>query len=295
MERILRDNALEAWSSAIECCENITQGKATLKYRKNFVSSLHNAVELFLKQYMLDINDHRVCKISKKMDPDGILKTQYESASDITQFFINLSVENAAKIHSVEYRQLSKYSRDFFELYYNKHNGSKAIVDKALTLLGKLRNDETYFYVNKWDFLTDTEFEQLYNFMIVFYKIIQEYNLLPYWGKPFEEYTKLGFDRVELRCFSYRKAVEASETIKKLRETFKSQSPIPHVEVAAFEITDAIVTFIDGKWKKKFDELWVYIEMALHFDILEIHEEIEEYDDSEYGIGVNRYCYLDIV
>ena len=256
------------------------------------MSSLHNAVELFLKQYMLDINDHRVCKIPKKNDPGGVLKTQYENANDITQFFINLSVENAAKIHSVEYRQLSKYSRVFFTTYYNKHNGSQDIVDKALELLGKLRNDEMHFYVNKWRFLTDTEFEQLYNFMIVFYKILQEYNLLPYWGKPFEEYTKLGFERVELHCFSYRKAVETSETIKKLRETFKSQSPMPHVEESAFEITDAIVSFIDEKWKEKFDELWVYIEMALHFDILKIRE---EYDDPEYGIGVNRYCYLDIV
>lgn len=115
MKRILRDNALEAWASAVDWCNNIIQGKATLRYRKNFVSSLHNALELFLKQYMLDINDHRVCKIPKKNDPGGVLKTQYENANDITQFFINLSVENAAKIHSVEYRQLSKYSRVFLQ------------------------------------------------------------------------------------------------------------------------------------------------------------------------------------
>lgn len=50
MKHILRDNALEAWAMAIKYCEAILEGKATLEYRKHFVSSLHNAVELFIKQ-----------------------------------------------------------------------------------------------------------------------------------------------------------------------------------------------------------------------------------------------------
>lgn len=111
MQHILRDNALVAWRSAIEYCDEIIHGKATLKYRKNFVVSLHNAVELFLKQFMLDTNDHRVCFVYqiKKNDPEGLLKKRYEAAEDITQFFNSLPAEDAAKFHSIEYNKLLKY------------------------------------------------------------------------------------------------------------------------------------------------------------------------------------------
>ena len=46
MKPILMDNAFEAWAAAIRYCNDIKDGKATLQYQKNFVSSLHNAVEL---------------------------------------------------------------------------------------------------------------------------------------------------------------------------------------------------------------------------------------------------------
>lgn len=55
MKQILIDNALESWNSAILYANDIMKGMATLKYRKNFVASLHNATELFIKQLMLDI------------------------------------------------------------------------------------------------------------------------------------------------------------------------------------------------------------------------------------------------
>lgn len=63
MKHILQDNALESWAMAIKYSNFILNGKATLQYRKQFVSSLHNAVELFIKQLMLDNNDHRVCSV----------------------------------------------------------------------------------------------------------------------------------------------------------------------------------------------------------------------------------------
>lgn len=49
MKHILQDNALESWAMAIKYSNFILDGKATLQYRKQFVSSLHNAVELFIK------------------------------------------------------------------------------------------------------------------------------------------------------------------------------------------------------------------------------------------------------
>lgn len=52
-KKILLDNALVAWANAIRYCDQILAGKITLEVRKNFVSSLHNAVELFFKQIIV--------------------------------------------------------------------------------------------------------------------------------------------------------------------------------------------------------------------------------------------------
>ena len=51
--QILQNNAIEARARAIRYCDYILEGKATLEYRKHFVSVLHNSVELFVKQLML--------------------------------------------------------------------------------------------------------------------------------------------------------------------------------------------------------------------------------------------------
>ena len=51
---------------AIRYCDYILEGKATLEYRKHFVSVLHNSVELFIKQLMLNNTDYRVIQL--KMD-----------------------------------------------------------------------------------------------------------------------------------------------------------------------------------------------------------------------------------
>ena len=59
------DNAFEAWTAAVRFCNDIKDGKATLQYQKKFVSSLHNAVELIMKQMLLNNNDHKVAEIRK--------------------------------------------------------------------------------------------------------------------------------------------------------------------------------------------------------------------------------------
>ena len=61
--QILQNNAIEAWAMAIRYCDYILEGKATLEYRKHFVSVLHNSVELFIKQLMLNNTDYRVIQL----------------------------------------------------------------------------------------------------------------------------------------------------------------------------------------------------------------------------------------
>ena len=64
-KKILLDNAYESWMDATEYATMILDGVSTLGYKKKFVASLHNAVELFIKQIMLDSCDYRVAIIKK--------------------------------------------------------------------------------------------------------------------------------------------------------------------------------------------------------------------------------------
>ncbi len=61
-KKILLDNAWVSWANAIRYCDQICSGQITLEVRKNFVSALQNALELFFKQIMLDKCDYRVAE-----------------------------------------------------------------------------------------------------------------------------------------------------------------------------------------------------------------------------------------
>ena len=122
-KRLLLDNALCAWSFAVRYFEEIEKGKATLQYKKYFVSSLHNAVELFMKQMMLDNHQNDVVEIrvkaSDKKAKDEIpeikkrLTAEIENAKDLNQYFDN--------VYSNSLNQDSEYfySIDFWKLIKN--------------------------------------------------------------------------------------------------------------------------------------------------------------------------------
>ena len=81
---------LEAWAAAIRFCDNINDGKATLQYQKNFVSALHNAVELIMKQMMLNNGDHRVAGVRKlKTESDAKLLLDYFKEKDLNIFLFS--------------------------------------------------------------------------------------------------------------------------------------------------------------------------------------------------------------
>ncbi len=268
MKHILWDNALEAWAVAIHYCDDIVDGRATLKYRKNFISCLHNATELFIKQYMLDINDYRVCKIYSKVkaDVDRLLQCSYENAQELNGFFDGLSQEELEKFHSAPYNKLIEYVKELFREYFKKHKDNKEVVNRALILLESLRNDETHFMVDKWEYMNEKEFQELYNFMTIFYEILHQYSLLPFWGEAFEEYKQFDFTREKLYDFSYKKALINSDILDELRDDFEKSIPVPYISYYAFEITNTIVNWIDQKRNESFDELWTCIEMLLHYD-----------------------------
>ena len=114
--------------------------------------------------------------------------------------------------------EIQRLVKELFSGYYGEHSDDKIIVDDSIALLGRLRNGETHFFVEKNSFLTDKEFQKLYNFMIVFNKILHYYNLLPYWGKPWGEFERFKVDETGLRKFSYMKAVQQSKFYQDLKE-----------------------------------------------------------------------------
>ena len=99
MRQILMANAFEAWTAAIRYCNDIKNGKATIQYQKNFVSSLHNAVELIMKQMLLNNNDHNVAEIRKpKTKSDAKLLLKYFESTNLNNFFLSFSPSEAYKL-----------------------------------------------------------------------------------------------------------------------------------------------------------------------------------------------------
>lgn len=178
---ILSANAREAWYQACYYCDYIIDGFVTLQYKKIFVSMLYNAVELLIKQRMLDVNDYRVVRF-KSIDENGQPAKDYYNSTDLNNYFaINGTKDSKGKsiVYSIEFHDLQDIHKELFKNYYDAYSGTQSIVSSALTLLGNLRNDETHFYVKDIDFLNGTEFKQLKEFMDTFSNLLDYYGLLP--------------------------------------------------------------------------------------------------------------------
>ena len=219
MKGILEDNANEAWSKAIVDCDDILEGRTTLGYRKSFVAHLHNSIELYIKQYMLNTNDYRVSSVKNGNQADGSPAKDYYNSTDLNAYFKGLDEDTKKKFFSIEFNQLAEISKKLFDSFFQSEPASRPLYADGLKKIKDLRNDETHFYIDKETFLGEDDFKVLYNFMIVFYKILMHYRLLPYWGEAFGEFKGLGFDRVPLLTgFSYKKQIMKSQFMREFRE-----------------------------------------------------------------------------
>lgn len=275
MKKLLLDNALEAWAMAISYCKQIMAGKVTLTNRKFFVSSLQNAIELFVKQYMLDACDYRVAEV-RNYCPNGEPMREYLLATDLNTFFNDIYSDTIAmeKFYSIEFNKIIEIQKKLFEEFYGQ-NPQKNIVP-ALRLLKKLRNDETHFYIDADGFLKDEDFEVLYNLMVDFYEILEFYNLLPFWGEPFDEYERFTFTKVPLRDFSYKKQIMASDYVKNLKQNIEGELFPAGVGEEAYLITRDIVEYCNAYSEDDFDDLWSHIQALLKYQLLEITDTADE-------------------
>lgn len=293
MKKILLENALESWASAIYYCDEIIAGKATLANKKHFVNSLQNAIELFVKQQMLNVTDYRVAEV-KHCDSNGQPLKDYLSSTDLNQYFCNTSTTDRDKFVSISFNDIIVIQKELFSEFY----GDKGTyIINELKTLKKLRNNETHFYISDIDFMSDKEFQDLHNMMIVFYEILQEYDLLPYWGEAYAEYKKFKFNRKSLTNFSYERQLKNSAFVKSLKENIEKELFFNNYRNESYSITEDIVYCSDKYSESDFNEIWAYIEMLMKYNMFKI-EEVNIPDKLENGIIIHssshRYYVIDI-
>ncbi|WP_298092069.1 hypothetical protein [uncultured Catenibacterium sp.] len=293
MKKILLENALESWASAIYYCDEIIAGKATLANKKHFVNSLQNAIELFVKQQMLNVTDYRVAEV-KHCDSNGQPLKDYLSSTDLNQYFCNISTTDRDKFVSISFNDIIVIQKELFSEFY----GDKGTyIINELKTLKKLRNNETHFYISDIDFMSDKEFQDLHNMMIVFYEILQEYDLLPYWGEAYAEYKKFKFNRKSLTNFSYERQLKNSAFVKSLKENIEKELFFNNYRNESYSITEDIVYCSDKYSESDFNEIWAYIEMLMKYNMFKI-EEVNIPDKLENGIIIHssshRYYVIDI-
>lgn len=269
-KKILLDNALVSWANAIRYCDQILAGKITLEVRKNFVSSLHNAVELFFKQIMLDNCDYRVAE-PRRVDATGDPAKSFYTATDLNAYFEKLDSATRNQFASIEFSH-------FFDLHKkllaNFLQPGKAFTVE-LQLLNRLRNNETHFYIGLDEYLTENEFCTLHNFMVDFYQVLHNYTLLPFWGSAEDEHKKLCFERTPLAGFLYKDAIKTSSMAKRIKQATNGMLFTDRLPLTAYEIAYEISPRLPGDSDYQFDELWAYVEVLEQMHMIEFVQTME--------------------
>lgn len=269
MRPILMDNAFEAWAAAIRYCNDIKDGKATLQYQKNFVSSLHNAVELIMKQMLLNNNDHSVADVRKCIKKaNAKLLQDYSNATNLNRFFATLPDEELSKFETITFNRLISSHQDLF----GRSLAQGDSLETELRLLQRLRNNETHFMIRQGSFLSEDDFRTLHNFMVRFYKIMKNWNpvngddlessifLWWYWFSPDTDDSTYEFECEPLQDFSYTSAVRNSKLAKEIAEILKDNHQCGAPDFSPYTIADDLVNGYN-ELSAQFDEVWAMVYM----------------------------------
>lgn len=282
-KNLLLDNAYLSWTSAIKYCKEIKNGNASLKNKKNFVTSLHNATELFFKQLMLNQNDYRVAEVrGNRNDKYGEPLKSFYNAPDLNEYFSLLSDEDMKKFKTIEFSQMIEICKQILKSY-TLQISKDVITDitDALKKLNLLRNTETHFMIDKNEFLTETEYVSLHNFMIILYDVLKHYdNLLPFWGEPSRAHKHYVFEEDELSTFSYVDAIKNSKYIKDTYNFINGE--VFYAEYnCAYETAEYLYTANDSLQKyTNFDTFLDYINVLYDYDFV-YFETIDYFENDE--------------
>lgn len=264
--KLLLDNAYEAWMDATGYAWALHNGVMTLGYKKKFVSALHNSVELFVKQIMLDDCDYRVATVRKMKSKSGEPVRSYLNSNDLNEYFTKLSKKEREEYYTIEFKELIGVCCDIMSDY-------SADTRQSLELLQRLRNNETHFFIDKSDYLNDLEFEKLYNFMIDFYDLINmKKDLFPncFEGRSFGV-AEISFDTKKIHNFSFENCLASSEIAVLVKEVICERGG-----VTGMSITNALALaydiWNDIKEKEKelsFDYYFPFVQSLFESNLIE--------------------------
>ncbi len=182
-----------------------------------FVITLQNAVELFFKQLMIDNNDHRVVSFTN-MDMDGEPIKSYLQSTALNEYFEKRNKQDKTKIKSIEFSQM----KDIIKLYLSADN--QPSISSQLTLLKELRNDATHFHIKYNDFLTDSEFVELYDFVVKFAGILEFYGYIPKYPDDELSFTDqlIRIDKINkpTKGFKYKNVFSMLEEYQHIKDFF---------------------------------------------------------------------------
>lgn len=279
MAPILLSNAYEAWFSAITSCDKILRGFSSLQYQKNFVSSLHNAVELFLKQLMINSGDKTVAEVTKKAKKTNpTLESKYQNATDLNRFFSTILADERSSFHSIGFSELIGKCGQLLKI----NNG---IFQKELELLQKLRNTETHFCISEDDYLSENDFVVLHNFMCQFFDILVSNGLFPGTMTNFNgkyelcaEKSMMNFDWQPLKTFSYKDALSKNELSKKIVEILQGNDVSEYACCAVRSDWDLAKCIVrnNQQFKDSIGEIFTIVRLMSKYQIFKVHTEYKD-------------------
>lgn len=288
VKKILLSNAYISWSNAIKYHNYIYSGRATLNNQKVFISSLHNAVELFLKQIMLDKNDKEIAYVNKKCKPIfPALESDYNQSTDLNSFFGNLSINEINAFHSIQFGSLIKKHVSLLKL---QNNG----FTDFLTLIQELRNSETHFYINN-NLLNEGDFCKMHNFMLLFYEELGNNDLLPFWGEPNREYSKLHFTGKNINSFPYIDALRNNPLSKVVVDTINNNNELFNSKnINSYHLFSSIL-YEETMSNYDSDEILDICDMLFRLNCISFTEFKEDFEPEyipEYGYVNPNHGYL---
>ena len=284
---ILTENAELAWRAALVYRDLLLDGRDTVQNKKNFVSSLHNAVELYSKQNMIFDNNFTVATVKDK-DSQASFAKRYYSADNLNDFFESLSKDEFLNLRSCDYSDLA-----FNQIFTSSKHRDALNSRGGKKILERLRNEETHFAFND-NFLADQDFQILDDFLLEFYHVLQENDLLTkHFGKRkshiYSENNRLiPSTKSAAKGFSFKKQLSETKFTKEFKEVIKEQLFVCQTSMS-FDMASAVYDQVESiRNRYSFDDVLDYVVCFQKHDLIRVQMDYQMVGDGYEGTCVDE-------
>lgn len=211
---IFLPNAYESWMATLKYCNKILDGEISLRTKKMFVSSFQNAIELFIKQIMVNNNNKHIIPKPKEKCSQRI-KEEYQifQSTPNQQYF---SVKHNISLHTITFKNIVNNLNKILSPNLIPISCNYKSLKNSLNKLRDLRNETTHSYIDEENFLLESEFQDLLNLLNIFFEIIENSDLLPFWGEP-PSFVSMWLPPKKQQITSYRDLVLQSKINQQIK------------------------------------------------------------------------------